>query len=455
MKKTLLSVFMSLVVCALPAYALFEDGQNAILISNLQGSAGDSKVVLTWEATTDLSGEEAQSFVVYSSDTSVAEGLIDDYQTAYPADNSTLSIEGLVNGQTYYFAAQAIGKDGSSGPLSEEISVVPTSAEALATDTAVIDTLQVKTAEATHSTEIVVEFSEEIFLPEESPELSFSITKADDQSSFLLVWSAEYEKENEGTENEVDVLSRIVLSTDEQEEGQEYIVTVSALITNLEGNPIESGITDSASFIGTATTEAMLAEENTIPEELPVVEEVIVEEPITEEVVAEEPIVEEVIVEEPVVLEEELGAEHDAASELPAEAPDSINTVPSDASNFVANFKTQANDFLIRLTWVLSADAASEAVDQIMYHSLNKGESWDNGITLSKGATSYELSGAPETEHTFKLTTKGADGTESTGVITSIRLPALAATGPFALIALGSGFLLAGTRGLKRRKKGE
>jgi hypothetical protein len=83
---------------------------------------------------------------------------------------------------------------------------------------------------------------------------------------------------------------------------------------------------------------------------------------------------------------------------------------------------------------------------------LNKGENWDAGIKLAQDAISYEMTCEPETEHTFKITTKDTAGNESTGVITSIRLPALPQSGPLSLILIGSGFLLAGARGMRKKK---
>ena len=327
MKKTFLSFLLSLVVCILPAYALFEEGENAILISNLQGSAGDSNVVLTWNATTDLSGEEASGFVVHVGETSVAEGLADDYDNTYDTDTTTFSVNSLTNGKTYYFAVHAIGQDGSISALSEEIAVVPTAGDAESEeDTS--NAPQVMSAIANNSTEVVIEFSEDIILPEESPELSFSISEANNESAFLLVWTAEYDKENEGEENETNILSRVVLSTDEQEDGKEYNITVSALITDTEGNPIKSGVTDSASFIGTSAQEEVPSEEETPAEETPTEEETPAEETPAEE-----------------TADEEHGSAWDIIedTDMP-EVPQEDTTPPLNITNLVSNFKEQTNN---------------------------------------------------------------------------------------------------------------
>lgn len=424
MKKTILSTLIAFTITALPALALFSENETTFLvISALKEKAGDKQISLSWKSSPDKNGDDATSYVIEYGKQSVAEGLADEYEESETSLETSFVAENLTNGVPYYFTVKAIGKNDSEGPTSEEIKVVPTSESGIDENPAPT----VIAAESKGKTVVVIEFSEEISLPAESPELSFSITEEDDTNQFLLVWSAEYYTENEGEEDEKLDKTKIKLTTDEQIIGNSYIVTVSALITDVDNNPIESGATDSAIFTGKVKEVTEVATEHAAADEAP-------ELPEDESLVAEEVIIEENII-----------------------APEVTNTniidttPPEDVTNFAIKFKQRVTDYLMQLTWKESIDSAGDLVNQLVYHSLDKGENWDKPLTLSADAVNYEMVGQPETEHTFKITTKDETGNESSGVIESIRLPALPQTGPLALVMFGLGLTAVGVNRMRKK----
>ena len=433
MKKTAFAVMLSLLAFIAPTQALFEDdAETTLVISGFIGTPGDEEVSLEWSASPDKNGNDASSFKVYSSKTSVAEGLANEYEDVIEVTEASATISNLTNGSPVYVAVQAIGQNDIEGEISEELRLVP-SVEGADVEAPTVTASSARTKES-----VAVEFSKNILLPEENPELSFTITEADDDSKFLLVWSAEYDVQNKGEENEEEVHYRVILQTDEQVADKDYKVTVSALITDEDGNPIESGATDSAVFTGT--------DKETFEEDHPVAGEGEVE-PEADDNEGDETeggILDNII--SPEVGDTGLTGNEDETAIAPVDTE-----APADVTNFMISFKARASDFLVKLSWTLSADTASEIVDQILYHSLDKGTTWDAGKLLAQTDTDYELSAKPETEHTFKLTTRDQAGNESDGVIRSVRLPALPQTGPVALVALGAGLALAGVSRLRKK----
>lgn len=83
-----------------------------------------------------------------------------------------------------------------------------------------------------------------MLLPDANPEIAFSITPYNGTSNFLEIIKAEYEI------SDID-LKTIILTTEEQEFEQNYIITSGINLTNLSGNPVVSGVYDTGFFMGT------------------------------------------------------------------------------------------------------------------------------------------------------------------------------------------------------------
>lgn len=221
------------------------------------------------------------------------------------------------------------------------------------------------------------------------------ITLYDNQNSFLNVIKAEHDTND--TE-----LKTILLTTEQQAIDTNYIITAGVNIRNLLGDPIVSGIFDTGFFFGSSLEEDS--------------DEII--ETVTE------------------------------TGSIAVVTEDT--TAPEEITDLMISQKLiELNEYLVTLTWSPSINSAEDLVDQILYKSLNRGESYDKGISLGPNATKYETSLEGGKEYTFKITTKDTSGNESTGVIKSIRLPQ---TGPALGLFLTASMLGAG-RILKRRKK--
>ncbi len=253
-------------------------------------------------------------------------------------------------------------------------------------------------------------FNEGVLLPDESPEVAFTITPYNSSDSFLSIEKAEYEI------SDID-LKTIILTVEEQELDQNYIITAGINLTNLAGNPVVSGVYDTGFFIGTDELVSddeidLLTKEQENEEDQPV------NETGTGETVVE--------------------------NTIDTTAPENITDL------MITQKLLELNEYLVKLTWTPSLNTAEDLIDQILYKSLNRGKNYDEGLSLGANATKYETKLEGGKEYTFKITTKDHTGNESTGVIKSIRLPQ---TGPAGVILLASIISGLGASQILRRKR--
>ncbi len=125
-------------------------------------------------------------------------------------------------------------------------------------------------------------------------------------------------------------------------------------------------------------------------------------------------------------------------------------TAPEDITNLLLSFSEVAEKFMVMMDWTSSIDSAKDLMDQMLYQSLDLGVNYDGGTSLGAATNHYEVNNLePDTEYTFKITTKDFAGNESVGVVKSIRLPQTGFGAGF--LILGSG--LAARKILRRRKK--
>ncbi len=126
-------------------------------------------------------------------------------------------------------------------------------------------------------------------------------------------------------------------------------------------------------------------------------------------------------------------------------------TPPEDVTNFVAEI---IKNIIAKLTWIPSINSAKDLVDQILYKSLNKGESYAKLKSLGPNAATYNTTNlVPGKEYYFKLTVKDKVGNESVGAVTSVTVPALPATGPAGIMILALGSIGAGLMRKFRKAK--
>jgi hypothetical protein len=247
--KKILSIFSALaVMVSLSASAFSEAADTEVPsdVENVVATACNAGALLTWDASTD--NVKVTGYKVYSGTSSVSkEG---DKYTFDPVDVGDVlksKIDGLENGTKYYFAVTAYDAAGNeSASYSYEVNITP-KADAVC-DTGDVEAPTVVKAEAVSKTEVEVEFSEKVKLPEENPEQAFKVEN-DETLELLDVTDAvvmEDKDVDEGKEGKM-----VKLTTAEQEKDAAYVLTATIDVTDLAGNPIISGTSDTAPFTGT------------------------------------------------------------------------------------------------------------------------------------------------------------------------------------------------------------
>ena len=372
-------------------------------VTGVSASAVDStSISLSWNAAKDSVGGLVNHYRVYYGTVSVWQAQSGDYEHQVDTlnNNTTYVVTGLTADTTYYFAATAIDNNTvESASYSTETSA-KTPATQPPADTIAPTVAEVSAMDKAHAK---VMFSEAVKLPSLLPETAFTIVEQANPANILEVKGAKLDDKDATGKT-------VVLETATQTKDANYIVTAGVAITDLAGNPIVSGSTDSGMFVGSDLE--------------PVVEQGM---PVAEPPPAEQP----------------------PAMELPLTMPLPDTTPPENITKLLLSWKVQLDKFIILMNWTASVDTAKDLIDQILYQSMDRGTMYGAGTSLGKDVTKYELPNMEGgKEYTFKITTKDAVGNESVGVVKSIRLPQTGVG--VGLLLLGSA-LTAG-RFLRRKK---
>lgn len=277
-----------------------------------------------------------------------------------------------------------------------------TTVTSVATNTGSTESQQgprIEKTEAIDSQHVLVVFNEGVLLPEKDPETAFTINPYNEVNSYLEIKKVEFDSRDQE-------LKSIIITTAQQKNEENYIITAGVNITSLAKEPVISGVFDTGFFIG-SSLEGVYGNTN-----IPVVTSA--------------------------------GTGSDASSIIIDLSP------PENITDLMLTEKLlQLNEYLVTLTWTPSANTAGDLIDQILYKSLNRGETYDNGTSLGITTSRYETKLEGGKEYTFKITTKDNSGNESTGMIKSIRLPQ---TGPgLAILMALSG--LGASQILRRKQK--
>lgn len=463
------------------AFAATTDSTPPSAVENFVATPGDGEVSLEWDPTTDNVGVDG--YYVYIGVTP-AEGDDEDYEFGSIAveDGSTeYVVENLTNDLTYYFSVTAFDAEGNESDFSDEVDATPEESEV-----GDFTAPTVSDAEALTSTLVSVEFSEDVVLPDDGAS-AFSLESSDGSSLDII-----------DAYVSSDDASIVMLVTEEQTDGTQYILTAGISIEDSQGNPIESGTSDTAVFSGSSlaeiedTDEVVDEEDESLindftledveatelteieiefsqevseaeaenfiiqlsddaSEEVEVLSVIIdLEDPtqvtlITEEMEAGEDYTLSV---EPDVLNEDGDSISLEGNEMEFETPtlDLADLIaPEDVTNFLASIKDETT---VLLAWDPSANSEGDLAQYLVYQSV------DGGISFGK-AVEYladDLGDAPEVEiegltagetYTFRVTAKDENGNESDGMMTTITLPesgpGMMAMG--ALSLLGAGFV--------------
>lgn len=490
--KKITSIILALSLFSFAGFTAFAlDAENPSDVEDLTATSLDSAVHLKWTAATDDTGVEG--YTVYYGLTSVtAEGQTYDFNKDV-GDVLEYTVSDLENGTKYYFSVIAFDAAGNESiAWAPEVSATPSEDAGAAEDT---DAPEVSSAEALNKEEVKVVFSEKVVLPEEDPQDAFSIEN-DDTFEALIVKDAKMDEEDEEG-------ATMILTTDNQEEGVSYKLTVSIDIKDLADNPIISGTSDTAIFEGSGEEKVVASDleivnvevvdnthilvnfsktivlnidpsenfvigpEGTDNSELEVLEVVLGENSAGVEnssviitTAPQEAILYTLTVvdlkdEDRNEISEEFSTEDftgvvaaggEDGEDNGAEEEDAI--APLDVANFIAEKVLEAEKYVVTLKWDIPEENKDDTVEQTIYKSENKGEKYDKETTLEPDVSEYEAGEFNPGEYWFKITQKDAAGNESRGSVVKV---ILSETGPgivgLVLVSLGLGRFVA------RRKK--
>ncbi|MFA6528156.1 MAG: fibronectin type III domain-containing protein [Candidatus Gracilibacteria bacterium] len=248
MKNKIVLAIASLIalVAMIPMSFAADDLQIPSDVEGVTAQAGDGEVELSWDMTTDNVG--VTEYKIYSGLTSVVEdgGSYDLEPIETNNDALSYTVSGLINDTTYYFAVTALDAAGNESEYySEEVSATPVSATGGDTSAP-----YVVGATATNNMTVEVNFSEDVTVPTDGMS-AFSIVNMDTDAQLEVIDA--YTSDEDTT--------TVLVITSTQDEGGNYMLTVSSSITDTAGNPIVSGTSDTAVFTGAA--EALVLDDST------------------------------------------------------------------------------------------------------------------------------------------------------------------------------------------------
>ncbi len=209
-------------------------------VTGVEATAYNGAVELSWDPVEDYDLAIAGYQVHYGLEPADDDGEY--YESVEDAgDVTSYTVTGLDNGTTYYFAVIAYDEEENES-ANWSLPLVNATPSEEAGDYEDSEAPQVSEAEALNMEEVKVVFSEAVVLPEENAEDAFLVENTDSFEP-LVVESAELDEEDESGKT-------VILSTEEQEEGVEYQITVGIDVEDMSGNPIISGTSDTAVFEG-------------------------------------------------------------------------------------------------------------------------------------------------------------------------------------------------------------
>lgn len=270
--QRLISVTALIILLSLPVQVSAQESADTVVPSDVERLSvmpGNGSVHLKWDVATDDIG--VAGYKIYYGTETVNNKNINKYETPVDAgDIIEYTVTGLKNGTLYYFAVTAYdGAGNESDYYSPEVNAMPDSSLFAASilsefgDTAVAEKKEdgsdlvgaasnpadvvasapkVVSAEAVDKDLVKVIFSEKVTLPEKDATNAFVI-----QDNMTLenlgVVSAAFDSEDPESKT-------VLVGTDEQIPGMEYILTAGPEVADSEGNSILSGKEDAVPFIG-------------------------------------------------------------------------------------------------------------------------------------------------------------------------------------------------------------
>jgi hypothetical protein len=435
-------------VTGVPAFAA--DSSVPTDVEGVQATPDDGSVTLKWSPATDDTA--VTGYYVYSGLASVADGGGSyTFGSVDAGASTTYSMDNLSNGLTYYFAVTAYDAAGNESEFySQEVSSTP---EASGTGDFTAPT--VTKASALTSTLVEVTFSEDVVLP--TPGKSAFSMEASDGTALEVIDA--YLSEDAST---------VFVTTSDQTEGTQYVVTASSSITDKAENPIVSGTSDLAVFDGSGAVALDTPAQAEKPEKADgTADSTDAPTPSTAEATKENELlvtfdqanpnasIEDFTIEQAddaTKTVEVLGVSVDDADatlvtlitapmepgqdyvlttgtgvakssvEFTAKTLDLADLIaPEDITNLLSKLASETS---VLLTWTSSVDSAGDLANYLVYTSTDAGKSFGKGVKVDKADKKTTVSDLKAGDsYTFKVTAVDENGNESEGVLTTIELP--------------------------------
>ena len=329
-------------------------------VKNVSATPGNREVSLQWEQATDEDGVVVGYKIYYG--TASVQSPEDAYEEYISVSTKTdYTVKNLQNGTAYFFAITAIDdEENESETYSKEVSATPETQSP-----AVVSAVQISNVEV-------------------SVNLSKPVKLQGGASSFYF--------EEIDTGREIPISNavaegdtvKLIIPSGSLDFGKNYKIMATSLVEDLSGNPIRSGITDSAEF------KAIFFDDNT---------------PSSTEIKATVP-------------EQEAPQEN---SEINSGAPNSYNAAPSDsvvpldASLLKVDSSLLKTEEMVVLSWQPAPDLDNDIADQVLF--IQKGmNGWDDGISIGKYTNKIEVDVKLNQNYQVKILTVDTSGNESKGV---------------------------------------
>lgn len=381
--------------------------ENPSTVENLRLTSMDGAIQLDWDKATDSDGI-ILDYVIYYGTTPLSEtsdGMYPEYIETDSAE-TTYTVEGLSNGITYYFTVTAEDEENNeSEDYSLEESAMPRS-EAIDSPT-VISAKQISTEE------IEIVMSEPVSILSRTQ--AVSVIQKNKPSNELEVLDV----------NSEGAIIYLKTEANRIKSGVVYEITVSSAVEDLDGNPVNSGVTDMATFTGKNPSDFIIEEPIVIVDDNDVLKQ---GETLPVEKPDPTPFVEPVEKIEPIV-EPVVAPLHPAPSTEVDEIP------PADATNLIMDSSKVETDGKATLIWTPAIDTDEDIIDQMLYTKEGNGN-WDAGYSVGKATAMEELAVKVDMTYMVRVVTVDKSGNQSNGIATTFSTQ-LSKTGPSAGLFFG------------------
>ncbi len=416
-------------------------------VENLRATPLDASVLLAWDEADDADGVIAGYKVYYGTSAVIAEGDAYDAEIPLDTDDTEFTVEDLLNGQSYFFAVTALDdQQNESLNYSLEVSATPIAGAGSTSGEGDGQSPSVQSAEHIAPTEIVVTMSETVQVDSKTDAF---LLNDDANESEILILDTRLNSE------------KLTLFVEEGSlmPGRPYRITATSGVTDLEGNPVSSGITDTVKFIAKVSFESELPpavieepEVNTNTEEENSVD------PIEAILLDEDRENDEVLIpedEEFDFLDSFLEQPSDINNSVDFNVPDSFpeetprssapqtgdQNPPQDARGLSVDTREAQVKNKVTLNWTPAVDIDGDIKDQVLYTRVGLG-TWDQGYSLGKNATSTELDVTSNQNYQVRLVTIDTSDNESYGASLTFSTKLVQSGGSTKVVALGVAIIL-------------